>query len=148
MEGVNAVAANNWSIVDLVLLVGIGFSVIVGLWRGLVYEVMSLLGWVVSYTAAQWFGPWMAAYVPVGESGSRLNVIAGMLVAFVLAWLVWAMFSWLITKLLRESALNAPDRVLGAVFGLLRGLLVALTDRKSTRLNSSHSQQSRMPSSA
>ena len=43
-----------------------------------------------------------------------------------LAWLVWALLSWGVTQLTRESPLNGPDRVLGAGFGLARGVVVAL----------------------
>jgi membrane protein required for colicin V production len=126
MEGLTQASASTWSIVDLVLLIGLGVSVLMGLWRGLVSEVMSLAGWLVSYTAANWFGPVLAQHLPVGEPGGRLNVVAGMICAFVLAWLGWAMVSWAVTQLMRESPLSGPDRLLGGGFGLVRGVLVAL----------------------
>ncbi|WP_294636271.1 CvpA family protein [uncultured Aquabacterium sp.] len=119
-------AGPTWSFVDLALLIGLGLSVIVGAWRGLVHEVMSLLGWGAAYASAQWFGPVVAGHVPVGEAGGRLNLLSGMLVAFVLAWLMWAVLSWVVTQLTRESPLNGPDRLFGAGFGLARGLVVAL----------------------
>ncbi|RZI78521.1 MAG: CvpA family protein [Rubrivivax sp.] len=112
--------------VDVVLALGVTLSVIVGAWRGLATEVMSLLGWVVSYFAAQWFGPWGASVVPVGEPGSRLNVISGMLVVFALTWLAWALISWALAQLIKGSVLSGPDRVLGAGFGLIRAVVVAL----------------------
>lgn len=127
MDAVNpADVSNAWSFIDLALLIGLALSVIVGAWRGLVHEVMSLLGWGAAYVSAQWFGPAVAPHLPVGEPGGRLNLISGMLVAFVLAWLVWALLSWGVTQLTRESPLNGPDRVLGAGFGLARGVVVAL----------------------
>ena len=82
MDAVNpADASNAWSFIDLALLIGLALSVIVGAWRGLVHEVMSLLGWGAAYVSAQWFGPAVAPYLPVGEPGGRLNLISGMLVA-------------------------------------------------------------------
>lgn len=115
-----------WTLVDLVLLLGLGLSVVVGAWRGLLTEMLSLAGWGVSYFAAQWFGPAGAEMVPLGQPGSRLNMLAGMIVVFVLAWLVWALISWALSKLIRASVLSAPDRLLGAGFGLIRGVVVAL----------------------
>lgn len=115
-----------WTLVDVALALGLFLSVIVGAWRGFATEVLALLGWAVAYFAAQWYGPAGAELVPVGESGSRLNLIAGMLVVFVLAWLVWALISWAVAQMIKGSVLSGPDRVLGAGFGLLRGLLVAL----------------------
>ncbi len=126
MDGVSETGAYAWTLPDLLLLVGLGLSVVVGAWRGLVKETLSLAGWGVSYFSAQWFGAGMGANLPVGQLGERLNVLAGMIVVFVLAWLVWALISWALTQVVRASPLSAPDRVLGAGFGLLRGVVVAL----------------------
>lgn len=126
MDGVSETGAYAWTLPDLLLLVGLGLSVVVGAWRGLVKEMLSLAGWGVSYFSAQWFGAGMGANLPIGQPGERLNVLAGMIVVFVLAWLVWALISWALTQVVRASPLSAPDRVLGAGFGLLRGVVVAL----------------------
>jgi membrane protein required for colicin V production len=126
MDAVTDPVAYVWTLPDLLLAVGLGLSVLVGVWRGLVKEVMSLLGWGVAYFSAQWFGPLMGPSLPVGQAGSRPNVLAGMVVVFVLALLGWALLSWALTQVIRSSALSAPDRVLGAGFGLMRGVLVAL----------------------
>jgi membrane protein required for colicin V production len=120
------VSASPWSVIDLILMVGLGLSVIVGAWRGFLAEVMALMGWVVAYLAAQWLGPVGATMVPVGEPGGRLNLLAGMLVVFVLAWLCWALLAWAVTQMVKASGLGGTDRLLGAVFGLLRGVVVAL----------------------
>ncbi|MBC7702312.1 MAG: CvpA family protein [Massilia sp.] len=112
--------------VDVALALGLFLSIIVGAWRGLVTEVLALLGWAVAYFAAQWYGPEGAKLIPVGEPGSRLNLISGMLVVFVLAWLVWALISWAVAQMIKASVLSGPDRLLGAGFGLVRGVVVAL----------------------
>lgn len=118
--------ADAWTIIDLLVGLGLLLSTVVGIWRGLVTEVMSLAAWVVAYFLAQWFGPDMAGSVPVGLPGSSVNLAAGMVVVFVLAWLAWALISWAISKVIRASALSAADRALGAGFGLMRGVIVAL----------------------
>lgn len=120
----NATAA--WSIVDLALAMGLLLSMLVGLWRGLLTEVLSLLGWVVAYFAAQWWGPGVGRTLPVDEPGSRLNALAGMMAVFLAAWLAWALMSWALRQIVSASGLGGTDRLLGGVFGLARGLLVAL----------------------
>lgn len=120
------VAGQTWSIVDLALMVGLLLSMLVGLWRGLVKEVLSLIGWVVAYFMAQWFGAQAGASLPVGEVGSRVNVLAGMMVVFLATWLGWAVLSWAICQIVQAAGLSGADRVLGAGFGLLRGGVVAL----------------------
>lgn len=126
MDTVTEAGSHAWTLIDVIMAVGLGLSVIVGLWRGLVTELLSLAGWGVSYVAAQWFGPMAGEMLPVGEPGSRLNVVAGMVVVFVLAWLCWALLSWAVVQMVRASPLGGPDRLMGAVFGLMRGALVIL----------------------
>ncbi len=115
-----------WTLLDLGLAVGLGLSVLVGAWRGLLTELLALLGWGVSYFAAQFLGPDAGLHLPVGEPGMRMNVLAGMVVVFVLAWLGWAVLSWGLTQIMKASGLGGTDRLMGAAFGLMRGLLVAL----------------------
>jgi len=112
--------------VDWVLLAVLGLSVLIGLWRGLVFEVLSLLGWVVAYFAAQWFAPVTAQHLPVGTPGSALNHAAGFVVTFVAVLIVWALAARLVRLLITASPLSVIDRVLGAGFGLLRGLVLLL----------------------
>lgn len=115
-----------WTLLDLLLAVGLGVSVLVGVWRGLLTEVLALLGWAVAYFASQYLGAGVGLHVPVGAPGSRVNVLAGMVVVFALTWLVWAVLSWGLREILKASGLSGTDRLLGAVFGLMRGLVVAL----------------------
>ncbi|HET9823399.1 MAG TPA: CvpA family protein [Burkholderiaceae bacterium] len=116
--------------VDWALLAVLVLSVAVGVWRGLLFEVLSLLGWLAAYIAAQFAGPVLAAWLPVGQAGGALNQAAGLVAAFVLALLLWALMSRLLRTLVHATPLQMADRVLGALFGLLRGavlLLVAAT---------------------
>jgi membrane protein required for colicin V production len=125
---VNAAAPLTSSVswLDWLILIGLLASLGLGAWRGLVTEVMALAGWLVAYTASQTLGDDVSLHLPVGELGSTLNVIAGMVVAFVLAWVAWAFLSWVVGRMVRASVLSAPDRVLGAGFGAVRGLVVAM----------------------
>jgi membrane protein required for colicin V production len=114
--------------VDGLLLAVLALSVVVGLWRGLVFEVLSLLGWVAAYIAAQVFGSDVAAHLPIGSPGSALNLGAAFAVTFIGALIVWSLASRLVRLLVHATPLSLIDRVLGAGFGLLRGgvLLLAL----------------------
>ena len=51
--------------VDAVLLAVLVISVIVGAIRGFVFELLSLVGWVAAWFAAQWFSPQVAPYIPI-----------------------------------------------------------------------------------
>jgi membrane protein required for colicin V production len=43
-----------------------------------------------------------------------------------MAWLVWALLTWALREMVSASGLGGTDRLLGGMFGVLRGLLVAL----------------------
>jgi membrane protein required for colicin V production len=112
--------------VDWALLAVLAVSVVVGLWRGLGFEVLSLVGWVVAFFVAQAFAPSLAALVPLGVPGGALNHGVAFIAAFVLALLVWALLSRLIRLLIHATPLQPVDRVLGGVFGLARGAVLLL----------------------
>lgn len=112
--------------VDWVVLAVLLASVLLGLFRGLVFEVLSLLGWVAAYVAAQALSGVVAPSVPIGSPGSGLNAAAAFVAVFLVVLLVWGLIAWMISRLVKSSPLNPLDRVLGGLFGLLRGLLIAL----------------------
>jgi membrane protein required for colicin V production len=112
--------------VDWTLLAVLAASVAIGLWRGLVFEVLSLLGWIAAYIAAQWFAPSVASWLPVGTPGGALNQGAAFAAAFVGALVVWALLARALRTLIHATPLQAIDRVLGAGFGLLRGAVLLL----------------------
>lgn len=116
----------DWSWLDWTLLAVLAFSVVVGLVRGFVFECLSLAGWVVAWFAAQWGAPQLAPHLPVGAPGSALNLGAAFALTFVAALIVWTLLSRLVRLLIHATPLSLPDRLLGALFGLLRGGVLLL----------------------
>jgi len=119
-------AAPTLSWVDWSMLGLLALSVLVGLSRGLVFELMSLVGWIVAYVLAQLFSPEVARHIPVGERGETLNLLVGFAITFIVVLIVWSLLARLLRMLIRATPLTVPDRVLGGGFGLLRGVLVLL----------------------
>jgi membrane protein required for colicin V production len=105
-----------------IVLVSIG----VGIVRGLVFELLSVVGWFVAYFSAQWFTPMLAPSIPIGASGSALNHGATFAGLFIAALLVWSVISRLLRMLIHRTALSATDRVLGGAFGLARSAVLLL----------------------
>jgi membrane protein required for colicin V production len=112
--------------VDWVFITILVLSVIVGLMRGLVYEVMSLLGWLVAYFGAQWFAQDLGRHVPFGTPGSAANRAAAFVAVFIGVLVLWGLVARLLRMLLHATPLSLPDRALGAAFGLARALVVML----------------------
>lgn len=112
--------------IDIVLAGVLALSVVVGLFRGFVFEVLSLLGWFVAYFAASWFASELAPHLPVGTPGSSINHAAAFAAIFVGVLVLWAIASRVLRFLIHATPLSAIDRILGGVFGLLRGLVLLL----------------------
>ncbi|MBL8338462.1 MAG: CvpA family protein [Rhodoferax sp.] len=101
-------------------------SMVVGAWRGLVYEVLSLAGWVAAFLLAQWLAPDVAAHLPMAGASELIRYAAGFVLVFVVAVFAGSLLTWLISKLFQAVGLRPADRALGAAFGLLRGVVVLM----------------------
>ncbi|MFG6469166.1 CvpA family protein [Roseateles sp. BYS87W] len=115
--------------VDLALGALLLISIGVGLWRGLVFEVMSLAGWLVAYLAAGPLSPLVESLLPqrwTESLGPAALHFVSLVASFVLVLIVWSLASRLVKTLIQASPLSALDRLGGAGFGTLRGVLVAL----------------------
>lgn len=114
-------ATLDWVFLGLVVL-----SMLVGAWRGLVVEVLSLCNWVAAFVVAQWLAPDVAPHLPMAGASEVIRYAAAFALLFVVAVFAGSLLIWLVGKLFRASGLRPADRALGAVFGLLRGVVVLL----------------------
>lgn len=101
-------------------------SLLLGLWRGLVFEVLSLLVWVVAWLVAHIFADDVAAWSLGASWAPAMRHWVGWASVFVLALMAGRLVVWSIQQLLHMSPLAGLDRLLGGVFGLLRGGLIVL----------------------
>lgn len=113
--------ALDWIFVAVVL-----GSMLLGAWRGLVYEVLSLMGWVVAFVVARTWAQEVAVWLPLDGWDMQLRYAAGFVFLLVGAMFAWGLVSWLSKQLIEAVGLRPVDRSLGALFGLLRGGLLLL----------------------
>jgi membrane protein required for colicin V production len=99
-------------------------SLLFGLWRGLLYEVLSILGWPIAFVVSNIFADGIAQHIPINHEMARL--IGAYALVFVAVMIVWGMLVLVLTKLMRMIGLGQVDRMLGGMFGLVRGLLLVL----------------------
>ena len=92
----------------------------------------------------------MVSWVLLGPLGAALPGVSGwvlMLISFLLACTVTSLLNYTIEKLAYKPLRHAP-RLAPLITAIGVSILLQTLDRKSTRLNSSHTDISRMPSSA
>ncbi|MGQ9725040.1 MAG: CvpA family protein [Tepidimonas sp.] len=111
---------------DVILLAVLGASVALGLWRGLLYEVLSVLVWVVAFFVAQRWALEAAAWLPLAHWSDPWRYAAGFALVFVATAFAGGLLAWLARLGAQSVGLRSIDRVLGGVFGLLRGVLILM----------------------
>ena len=116
------------NLIDILFVLMLAVSLLIGVWRGLLRELLSLLSWfAAAYLAWRFPGLLMGPLAGVIASPGARQA-AAVLIVFVAAVIVLALVSHLLVRLLKSSPLRGTDRLLGAVFGAVRGLaLVAAT---------------------
>ncbi len=118
------IAGFSW--VDWALAAVLLISATVGLWRGLVFELLSLLGWFVAFVVAKVCGAMVAPWLPVGAEDSWVRLSLAFALTFFATLILWTLLAKLARALVSATPLSVLDRAFGAAFGLARGLLILL----------------------
>lgn len=111
---------------DYAVLAIVAVSVLLGAWRGLFSEVLALAAWVAAFFAGRAYAARVAPVFGEWIKEPALQYVAGFAVIFLGVIVLVALARLLVSKLLRAIGLGPVDRLLGALFGVLRGVLVAL----------------------
>jgi len=111
---------------DWIFLAVLAASLLIGAWRGLAFEVLSLAGWIAAFVAAQHFAEELGALLPMREAPPLWRYVAGFALIFIAAVFACGMLAWGLKKLVYSVGLRPADRALGGIFGVLRGVVLLL----------------------
>lgn len=109
---------------DYIVLTILGVSALLGMIRGLIKEVLSLLAFVLAVGAAVWWGGAIASALADHIANDFLRAAAAYGGVFVVVLLLVGLLNLTLTGLISRTGLTPADHGLGAVFGLLRGALI------------------------
>ncbi|MEF9942984.1 MAG: CvpA family protein [Burkholderiaceae bacterium] len=109
----------DWFIVGLVAL-----STLVGLGRGMVRELLALAGWAVAVFLALHFAAPVGEWLPIESLGPLVRTLIAAVLIVMASLLGAAVVGALLRSLMVAAKLSMEDRVLGGVFGLVRGVVV------------------------
>ncbi len=109
---------------DIVIAIITSFCLIRGLFRGFVKELSSIIGVMGGYYAAYTYYPELSAYLSGLISGKAYHNIISFLILFCGIYLIISILGVLIKYILKIAYLGWVDRVCGALFGSVKGLLI------------------------
>lgn len=111
---------------DLIVIVVLLVSMLIGCFRGFVYEAITLLGWVVAFFVARWLTPDVAQLFQgsVGNESFGVAIVFGAI--FIAVLFLNGVVAFVLKGVFSKGALRPVDRSLGGVFGILRGVICLL----------------------
>ena len=110
--------------VDYAILTIIGISAFISILRGFIREALSLLGWIIAIWVSLSFAENVAALLVDKISVPSVRTASAFLILFVACLLVAGLVNYLAGKLVEKTGLSGTDRMLGVVFGTVRGAVV------------------------
>lgn len=114
------------TVFDYVVIGIVSLSLLFGLWRGVVGEVIALIAWIVGIVAAIEFGSIVGQSLFSGLTDPAIRTLAGCVVIFVGVLVTMALVRMAVRHMVKALGLSVSDRLLGMVFGLARGVLVIM----------------------
>jgi len=114
----------NWP--DYVVFAILGLSVIVGFFRGFLREVLGLVIWAAAFWVAFTFTSSLTPFLENGIELPSARTAIAFAMLFLAALIVGGLISWLIGQMVEKTGLSGTDRMLGGVFGIMRGLALVI----------------------
>lgn len=110
--------------VDIIIIVVLLISTLIGVFRGFIRETLSLASWIIAFYVAWIFAQEGAVYLEPYLKQVALRVPAAFAVIFLVVLIATSIISYLLYRLLAIAGISGMDRTLGAVFGITRGVIL------------------------
>ena len=127
--------------VDIVIVTVIGLSVLTGLFRGFVKELVALCIWVAAIWLAYHYAESLDFALKSYIHDKTMRIVIGFIVILFATLLVGGIINMILGSILRRTGLSGTDRTLGMVFGFLRGVFVVALLMLAARMTSFPYQQ-------
>ncbi len=114
------------TIFDYLVLFVLIASVVISTLRGLVKEMLSLVGWVVAFVVANAYGAELAPLLPEVLPGATARLMLAFIALFLGVRILMGLLSMAIGAVIAATGLSLADRGLGGLFGLARGIVIVL----------------------
>ena len=111
------------AIVDIIILVVTFASVVIGWFRGIVKEAISIAALLAAIWASMHLGPYAGGWLGGTIDSTELQLWSGRFLIFAVVLAGGALTGWAVSKIVHMSGLSGMDRGFGGLFGLIRAVL-------------------------
>ena len=113
-----------FSFIDLLVVLVVLGSAVYATWKGFVSETLNIFAWAAAAFASLYFGPWVADLLRGLITTYWLATLIGYAAVFMVVFIPLSFASYRFAQGVKRSPVGPLDRVLGATFGVVRGLAV------------------------
>ncbi len=114
------------AVFDYVVIGIVALSLMLGMWRGVVTELIALAAWVLAFLTALEFGDMAGDLLFFKIADPAVRLLAGCVLLFVVVLVVMALLRIAVNNMVKALGLTLSDRLLGMFFGLARGVVVVI----------------------
>lgn len=114
------------TILDWIIVVIISVSSLISLKRGFVKEALSLASWIAALIISRMFAGNLAVLLDSVIESPNWRMAAAFAILFIATLIVGALINHLLSEFIRMTGLTGTDRVLGVVFGIIRGIILVV----------------------
>jgi membrane protein required for colicin V production len=111
--------------IDIVCCVIIVLLALLGLWRGFLKSIFKLCAWIAAllgaYFATGFIGDFIASNLEI--NGLTVKIIC-ICIGFLVPFLLFSFIGHILNNAVKDSAISGVNRLLGAVFGVAKALII------------------------
>ena len=111
---------------DIFILIIVLISGLIALNRGLIKEVLSIIGWMLSVVAIVTLLPIVQPLVQNFAQGDTFSLVVSAILILIVFFIIWIIITSQIIDKIRSSKLSAIDRILGLFFGIVRAWILII----------------------
>jgi membrane protein required for colicin V production len=119
---ISNITSLNWA--DYTIICILALSVIISLARGFIKEVFSLITWFVAFWIGFKFCSTFSVFLEAYIKTPSIRLVAAFAILFIATLIVGSILNFLFSQMITKSGLSGTDRMLGMIFGIVRGVLL------------------------
>ena len=114
------------NMVDYILLAVVVLSLLLGLMRGFVREIIAIIAWVIAVMLMMFMAPLWAHYFSGISANHTVQLYCTYGAILIVVWIVGAIVGKIISRMVDYSSLMLVNHFLGGVFGAVRGVVICV----------------------